>query len=144
MNEQLTDFDAVSLYPSVISCLYCVKDKQEIITDNELNIDYLLNHTCWESEQPSQNKSISSYVVEIQIIKINKYLNFHCVVYKNKKTNTNKNNDLDEVLNKITVVDNITLEYWIKHQGLECEIIRSYKLCGEKSFLIHDVIKKTS
>ena len=110
MNEQLSDFDSVSLYPSVFASLYCVKGKQEVITDNELSIDYLLNHTCWESKQPNQNKQISSYGVEIQIIKINKYLNFHCVVYKNKKTNKNKNNDLDEELNKITVVDNITLE----------------------------------
>ena len=87
-------------------------------------------------KKQSQNKPINSYIVKIQIIKINKYLNFTCVVYKNK------NNDLDEVLNKITIVDNLKLEYLIKYQVLEYEIIRSYKLCSEKSFLIHDIIQK--
>ena len=44
-------------------CLYYVKCKQEVIIENELNIDYLFNNTCWESKQPSQNKPINSYIV---------------------------------------------------------------------------------
>ena len=50
MNKLLTNFDDVSLYPSIIVCLYYVKGKPEVIITNELSIDYLFNNTCWESK----------------------------------------------------------------------------------------------
>ena len=141
ITEELADFDAVSLYPSAMARLYCVMGKPEVLQLEELNTDYLLNHTVSENEQPSISKPISCYVVEIKIKKINKHLNFPCIVYKDIKTNTNRNDDINCV-DKISVVDNITLEDWIKFNGLECEIIRGYKWCGQKSFLIREVIQK--
>lgn len=141
VNEELADFDAVSLYPSAMKRLYCVKGKCEVLQDEELDTNYLLTHTCSEDEQPSQEKPISTYVVEIQITNINKHLAFPCVVYKDKQTNTNRNDDTDNSIGKTAVVDNITLEDWIKYNGLECKIIRGYKWTGEKSFLIRDVIQ---
>ena len=141
VNEELADFDAVSLYPSAMKRLYCVKGKPEVLKPEELNTTYLLNNTCAEDEQPNKNKSISSYVVEILITNINKHLAFPCVVYKDKTTNTNKNDDGENAIGKTAVVDNITLEDWIKYNGLECEVLRGYKWTGEKSFLIRDVIQ---
>ena len=141
VNEELADFDAVSLYPSAMNRLYCVKGKPEVLKPEELNTTYLLNNTCAEDEQPNKNKPISTYVVEILITNINKHLAFPCVVYKDKTTNTNKNDDSEIAIGKTAVVDNITLEDWIKYNGLECEIIRGYKWTGEKSFLIRDVIQ---
>ena len=141
INEELADFDAVSLYPSAMARLYCVKGKPEVLQLEELNTEYLLNHTVSENEQPTLSKPISCYVVEIRIKKINKHLNFPCIVYKDIKTNTNRNDDVD-CINRTAVVDNITLEDWIKFNGLECEIIRGYKWCGQKSFLIREVIQK--
>ena len=141
VNEELADFDAVSLYPSAMNRLYCVKGKPEVLKPEELNTTYLLNNTCAEDKQPNKNKSISAYVVEIQITNINKHLAFPCVVYKDKTTNTNKNDDSENAIGKTAVVDNITLEDWIKYNGLECEIIRGYKWTGEKSFLIREVIQ---
>ena len=141
VNEELADFDAVSLYPSAMKRLYCVKGKPEVLKPEELNTTYLLNNTCGEDEQPNKNKSISSYVVEILITNINKHLAFPCVVYKDKQTNTNKNDDGENAIGKTAVVDNITLEDWIKYNGLECEVLRGYKWTGEKSFLIRDVIQ---
>ena len=47
----------------------------------------------------------------------------------------------DNIAMKTITGDNITLEDWIKYNGLECQIIRGYKWCGEKSFLIRDVIQ---
>ena len=141
VNEELADFDAVSLYPSAMKRLYCVKGKPEVLKPEELNTTYLLNNTCGEDEQPNKNKSISSYVVEILITNINKHLAFPCVVYKDKTTNTNKNDDGENAIGKTAVVDNITLEDWIKYNGLECEVLRGYKWTGEKSFLIRDVIQ---
>ena len=141
VNEELADFDAVSLYPSAMKRLYCVKGKCEVLKPEELDTNYLLTHTCAEDEQPNEEKPISTYVVEIQITNINKHLAFPCVVYKDKQTNTNKNDDSINSIGKTAVVDNITLEDWIKYNGLECKIIRGYKWTGEKSFLIRDVIQ---
>ena len=139
VNEELADFDAVSLYPSAMKRLYCVKGKPEVLKPEELNTEYLLNNTCSEDEQPG-SKLISAYVVEIKITAINKHLAFPCVVYKDTTTNTNRNDDTSAI-GRTAVVDNITLEDWIKYNGLECQIIRGYKWCGEKSFLIRDVIQ---
>ena len=141
VNEELADFDAVSLYPSAMNRLYCVKGKPEVLKPEELNTTYLLNNTCAEDEQPNKNKPISSYVVEISITNIKKHLAFPCVVYKDKTTNTNKNDDGENAIGKTAVVDNITLEDWIKYNGLECEVLRGYKWTGEKSFLIRDIIQ---
>ena len=141
VNEELADFDAVSLYPSAMKRLYCVKGKCEVLKPEELNMNYLLSHTCAEDEQPSKEKPISTYVVEIQITNINKHLAFPCIVYKDKQTNTNRNDDTLIAIGKTAVVDNITLEDWVKYNGLECKIIRGYKWTGEKSFLIRDVIQ---
>ena len=134
VNEELADFDAVSLYPSAMKRLYCVKGKCEVLQDEELDTNYLLTHTCSEDEQPSQEKPISTYIVEIQITNINKHLAFPCIVYKDKQTNTNRNDDSEIAIGKTAVVDNITLEDWVKFNGLECKIIRGYKWTGEKSF----------
>lgn len=141
VNEDLADFDAVSLYPSAMKRLYCVKGKPEVLKPDELNTNYLLNNTCGEDEQPNKNKPISTYVVEIKITNINKHLAFPCIVYKDKTTNTNKNDDGENAIGKTAVVDNITLEDWIKYNGLECEVLRGYKWTGEKSFLIRDIIQ---
>lgn len=141
VNEELSDFDAVSLYPSAMKRLYCVKGKPEVLKPEELNTTYLLNNTCGEDEQPTKQKPISTFVVEIKITNINKHLAFPCIVYKDKTTNTNKNDDSEIAIGKTAVVDNITLEDWIKYNGLECEVLRGYKWTGEKSFLIRDIIQ---
>ena len=142
VNEELADFDAVSLYPSAMARLYCVKGKPEVLKAEELNTEYLLSHTALESEQPTSNKPISSYVVEIRIKSVGKHLNFPCIVYKDTVTNTNRNDDSEEALGRTAVIDNITLEDWVRYQKLDCEVIRGYKWCGEKSFLIREVIQK--
>ena len=142
VHEELADFDAVSLYPSAMARLYCVKGKPEVLKAEELNTEYLLSHTALESEQPTSNKPISSYVVEIRIKSVGKHLNFPCIVYKDNKTNTNRNDDSEEALGRTAVIDNITLEDWVRYQKLDCEVIRGYKWCGEKSFLIREVIQK--
>lgn len=141
VNEELADFDAVSLYPSAMKRLYCVKGKPEVLKSEELSTSYLLNNTCGEDEQSNKVKVISAYVVEILITNIKKHLAFPCVVYKDKQTNTNKNDDGEIAIGKTAVVDNITLEDWIKYNGLECKVIRGYKWTGEKSFLIRDIIQ---
>ena len=40
VHEELADFDAVSLYPSAMARLYCVKGKPEVLKAEELNTEY--------------------------------------------------------------------------------------------------------
>ena len=139
-NCELYDFDAVSLYPSAMARLYCQTGKPYVLEPNELNLKYLLEHTAKENEQPHGEKYISTYVVEIKITKVNKHLHFPLIVVKNKKTNTNLNRN--EAEGEIMIVDNITLEDYVKYQGIECEIIRGYKWIDKKDFMIREEIKK--
>ena len=65
----LYDYDAVSLYPSAMNRLYCVKGKPTVLKPYELNMKYLFNHTASENEQPNIIRPISAYVVEIKKLK---------------------------------------------------------------------------
>ena len=137
---KLFDFDAVSLYPSAMKRLYCQTGKPQLLEQNELNLNYLLEKTCAENEQPNNIKYISSYIVEIRILKVNKHLHFPLIVVKDKKTKTNRNTN--EAEGYKMVVDNITLEDFVKYQGVECEILRGYKWTDKKDFQIQSLIQK--
>ena len=54
----LSDFDAVSLYPSAMKRLYCQTGKPKLIESPERNLKYLLEHIAAEGEQPSSLKYI--------------------------------------------------------------------------------------
>ena len=54
-NIPLFDYDAVSLYPSAMNRLYCIKGKPEILNPHELNLKYLLEHTAAENKAKSLN-----------------------------------------------------------------------------------------
>lgn len=139
-NCELCDFDAVSLYPSAMARLYCQTGKCVTLEPKELDLEFLLKHTCAESEQPSVEKYISSYVVEIEVTKVGKRLHFPLIVVKNPKTGINSNTN--EAENVRMVVDNITLEDFVKYQNVECKIIRGYKWTDAKDFKIRDIIQK--
>ena len=135
----LSDFDAVSLYPSAMRRLYCQTGKPIVMNKSELNLEYLLSHTAAESEQPSESKPISVYVVEIEITKVGINRHFPLIVTKDPKTHTNRNTNDAE--GHILTVDNITLEDFVKYQGVECEIIRGYKWTDNKDYLIRELIQ---
>ena len=137
---ELCDFDAVSLYPSAMARLYCQTGKCTVLNENELDLKYLLEHTTSEGCQPDKEKYISSYVVEIEIMKVNKHLHFPLIVVKDKKTGINRNTN--EAKGVKMVVDNITLEDFVKFQNVECKILRGYKWTDKKDFRIRDEILK--
>ncbi|MBR4316128.1 MAG: hypothetical protein IKP65_04065, partial [Alphaproteobacteria bacterium] len=138
-NCKLYDYDARSLYPSAMNRLYCQTGKCEVLEDKELDLNYLLEHTAGENEQPDSlnGRYISSYVVEIEITKVGKHLHFPLIVVKDKKTGINKNTN-DAVGVKM-VVDNIMLEDFVKFQNVECNLIRGYQWTDAKDFTIRKV-----
>lgn len=138
VNKVLNDFDAVSLYPSAMKRLYVVNGKPRVFDKDQLNVQYLLNNTCGENEQVSENKPISAYLVHIQITKIGISRHFPLIVKIDEKTHTNQNvNECCEMY-----VDNIGLEDLIKYQQIECEVLDGIYWTGTKDFTFRDVIQQ--
>ncbi|WP_300712471.1 DNA polymerase, partial [uncultured Brachyspira sp.] len=123
--KPLSDFDAVSLYPSAMKRLYTVEGKPKVIQPEQLNLEFL-------SKQ-------SAYIVEIEITKINKHYPFPLIVQK--INGLNKNNDYLPGGQTIKmIVDNITLEDYIEFQKIEFNILRGYYWDGKKDYRIRDCI----
>ena len=89
----ISDFDAVSLYPSAMSRLYTVEGKPKVIQANQLNMEFL-------SKQ-------SAYIVEIKVTKVHKHYAFPLLVQKVNGLNVNDDHIKDPI---IITVDNIGLE----------------------------------
>ena len=138
--KDIADFDAVSLYPSAMNRLFLPIGKPSVLEPHELNLKYLLDHTALEQqEQPTEERYITFYIVDIKILKVNKPLHFSNIVIKNTKTKTNLNTNDAE--GKIIRISNIRLEDLVKFQGIECEVLRGYKWTSPKNDLIKKVIK---
>ena len=138
ITKTLNDFDAVSLYPSAMKRLYTVSGTPSILNKHQCSVDYLMKHTADADSQVDNEHPISSYIVDIEITKVGIDRHFPLIVYRDAKTNTNRN---ENACVKMTV-DNITLEDLIKYQGIECNIIRGIYWVGEKDFKIRDEIQK--
>lgn len=136
--ETLNDFDAVSLYPSAMKRLYTVAGTPTFLNKNQCSVDYLMKHTADADSQVSSEKSISSYIVDIEITKVGIERHFPLIVYRDAATHTNRN---ENACVKMTV-DNIMLEDLIKYQGIECNVIRGIYWVGQKDFKIRDEIQK--
>ncbi|HRF70068.1 MAG TPA: DNA polymerase [Candidatus Pelethenecus sp.] len=105
VDKILSDFDAVSLYPSAMHRLsgYVQGIPKLITTQDWFNQDY--------------------YFVEIEITNIKTIRSFPLVSIKSDNGIKNYTND---VIGKKLVVDKITLEDLIKFQGIEYKFIRGY------------------
>ena len=138
VTKVLNDFDAVSLYPSAMKRLYVVNGKPRVFNKDQLNVEYLLNNTCGENDQVSEEKPISAYLVHIKITKIGIPRHFPLIVKVDEKTHTNQNvNECCEMY-----VDNIGLEDLIKYQQIECEVLDGIYWTGTKDFTFRDVIQQ--
>jgi hypothetical protein len=105
IDKILSDFDAVSLYPSAMHRLLgYIQGIPKLITNQDwFNQDY--------------------YFVEIEITNIKTIRSFPLVSIKSDNGIKNYTND---VIGKKLVVDKITLEDLIKFQGIEYKFIRGY------------------
>ena len=131
--KPLSDFDAVSLYPSAMARLYTVEGKPQVINVKKVNAkrDEFLKYF--------QDKG--AYIVEIKITKVNKHYPFPLIVRKVNGLNLNDDNLAEgETLNM--VVDNITLEDLIEYQQIEFEILRGYAWFGKRDYTIQKEIRK--
>lgn len=123
----LWDLDAVSLYPSAMSCLYTVGGPPEVLQLWELNWDYLNN-----------NQYISAYVVEIYITEIRTPRDFPLVILKDPKTGKITNTNDPPV--RMTVCD-IELKDLVEFQDIKFDIIRGLKWMGPKDYRLQEIVK---
>ena len=136
--ERLYDYDACSLYPSAVHRLKLSTGKPNVIPDEWCGESrYLLDHLMDEQQLvPSENKFISSFIVDIVITKIGKELAFPIIMKKTKNGNLNCNECCE------MRVDNIELEDLIKFQEIEFIIKRGYYWTGAKSDLFSNEMKR--
>lgn len=123
----LWDLDAVSLYPSAMSCLYTVGGKPIPLELYELDYNYLRSQ-----------KDITAYVVEIYITAINKPRDFPLVIHKDP--NTGKITNTNEAPVRMTVCD-IELEDLVEFQQIEFHIIRGLKWTGPRDYTIQETVR---
>lgn len=124
----LWDLDAVSLYPSAMSCLWTVGGTPEPLQYEELDYEYL-----------RLNTAITAYVVEIYITKIGIPRDFPLVIYKDPVTGKITNTNTPPV--RMTVCD-IELEDLIEFQNIEFTIIRGLKWYGPKDYRLQNIVKE--
>ena len=105
---KLTDYDAVSLYPSAMSRLYTVEGTPEVFK--------FINSNVIHKSIPEFLSNKTAYVVEIKITKVNKHYAFPLIVQKKDGLNLNDDN-IQEDVNMF--VDDIYLEDLVKFQKIE-------------------------
>ena len=123
IGTRLSDFDAVSLYPSAMSRLGgYLKGKPKILkTTNYEDI-----------------KNYDGYFVEVKIIKVNKKLSFPLLSYTNKDGIRNFTNEME---GRTVYLDKISLEDAIQFQKIEFEIIKGYYYNEGRNFKLKEIIK---
>ena len=137
VSEKLDDFDACSLYPSAMARLFTVEGVPSVLPEEMLNREYLLNHSFTEDQtEPTKERFISYYVVEIEITKVGINRDFPLIVERTKINNMNVNKPVK------MVVDMIELEDKIKFQQIEFNVIRGYFWKGNRDHRIRETIKK--
>ena len=131
--DLIASCDFCSLYPSAMSDLYTIKGDPEIMNKDETEDNNYLNLTCEFKEQPTTEKYISGYVVEIVITKINKFKKFSRATFKTDLGCQYL--DKDVRLPRKVVLNNIMLEDIIKAHDIEFYTLQGVKYTGQKDFV---------
>lgn len=136
--ERLYDYDACSLYPSAVHRLKLATGAPKVIPKGYLgNSKKLFDHLMKEQQlEPTKERFISAFIVDIEITKVGKELAFPIIMQKTKKGNLNCNECC------CMRVDNIELEDLIKFQQIEFTIKRGYYWSGPKSDLFSKEMKR--
>ncbi len=134
-NDELVDFDAVSLYPSAMNRLYCLEGMPKVIPDEMLTSTYLMNHLFTDQQtEPTTERYISAFFVEIDITSIGIHRHFPLIVSNDEEHERSSN------VCCTMYVDHIQLEDLVRYQRCECRVIRGYYYDGRRDTTIQNVI----
>ena len=127
----ISDYDAVSLYPSAMSRLYTVEGVPEVINYSAQGLKNI----------PQELEKYSAYIVEIKITNVGKHYPFPLIVKRTADGNLNDDN-IDEEHPYTMILDNIYLEDLVNFQQITFDVIRGYGWTGKKDYRIQEEIKK--
>jgi len=137
VTKTLTDYDAVSLYPSAMNRLWLVEGIPKVFEEDLYDPEYLISSTFLDDQlEPSETRFISAYIVNIQITSVGKHRAFPLIVRRENGLNINCNECI-----KMTV-DNIMLEDLIVYQDIEFEILGGIYWSGNRDHRIRSEIRK--
>lgn len=128
----ISDYDAVSLYPSAMRRLWTVEGVPQVLT-------YKANSL---TTVPDELKNYSAYVVEIKITNVGKHYPFPLIVQHTPEGNLNKDTDIDEEHPVYMTVDNIALEDLVEFQKITYDIIKGYYWTGKRDYRIQETIQE--
>jgi hypothetical protein len=123
---KISDFDAVSLYPSAMKRLNGFLKGSPLLVEGEMT-DY------------NKLKNVSGYYIRVKITKVNKKRAFPLLSYINKDGVRIFSNDME---GKIVFIDNVALEDAIEFQGVEFDIVDGYYFNDGFNTKIKDVIEE--
>lgn len=123
-NVRLSDFDAVSLYPSAMARLGgYLKGKPKVITTADYEI----------------LKTYDGYFIEIRVNQVNKKRAFPLMSYKNDEGIRHFSNDMQ---GKTLYVDKFMLEDIIEYHDIKFDIIRGYYYDEGRNMKLKEIIEK--
>lgn len=146
--KPISDYDAVSLYPSAMRRLWCVEGKPEV-----LNV--IDGERVWSSmpdylKQYNTKNGVGAFVVEIKIIKVEKHYAFPLIVQHTKDGNLNDDHlrgselahdNIKDGQSVVMVVDNIALEDLIEFQQISFQVVKGYVWNGKRDYKVQEVIQ---
>jgi len=106
---KISDYDVVSLYPLAMSRLWTVEGKPQPFHNKSINEVYSSIPPSLQKYNTSEN-GIGAYVIEIEIVKVNKHYAFPQITKKTEDGNLNDDKGIDALHPLKMTVDNITLE----------------------------------
>ena len=145
-NKSLYDFDARSLYPSAMRRMFTVEGVPEyyenstpetVFSANNLP-DILVHAFDEQQKEPTEEKYISQFFVEITITKVGIHRAFPLIVKRDKELN--KQTNCNECVSM--VVDMITLQDLITFQNIEFKLGNGYIMKGNRDYRVQEVIQK--
>ena len=128
----ISDYDAVSLYPSAMRRLWTVEGKPEVLSYKANNLTIV----------PNELQKYSAYIIEIKITNVGKHYPFPLIVQHTPEGNLNKDTGIDNEHPVYMTVDNITLEDLVEFQHITYDIIKGYCWTGKRDTRIQDVIQE--
>ena len=140
-SEPIVDFDAVSLYPSAIHRLYLLEGMPQVLQPEQLNTNYLLSH-LFEDEQvePTEERFISGFFIEAQIIHVGIKRHFPLIVW-NHSLNDEPTHERSTNDSCVMYMDHITFQDLIKFQHCIIQPIRGYYYKDKRDYRCRQVIE---
>ena len=136
LNENIVDFDAVSLYPSAIKRAYILEGKPKLIPSSWTK-EYLLEHLFEDDQvEPNVNKFISGFLVKIKITHIGKKLHMPLITNRYDETLPLNINECCEMY-----TNHITLQDLIRFQKIDFELIEGLYYDEKRDTRCQEVIQ---